>query len=257
MPSARRTTARQLDEELDRLYAAPLDEFVRARNELARRLKNEGKADEAEEIKRLAKPSVPTWAVNQLARRHAREMRALVEAAARLREAQAAGRRDFAQVAATERAAVSELVAAAAEILRETGRPPTDATLARVGTTLHAAAASEAAREDLERGRLTEELEPAGFGALLGAMPESPPARPEDEVGRARERRAARDALSAARQRADDLGARVEEAEEAVAAARDELAHAEKETEHARREADEAAADVEQAEKRLRELGEA
>jgi hypothetical protein len=229
---------------------------VRLRNELARTLKKEGRADEADEVKQLAKPSVPTWAVNQLARRHAREVGALLEAAAQLRKAQAAGRHDFAQVAAIERAAVGELATAAAEILRETGRPPTDATLARVATTLHAAAASDEARDDLRRGRLTEELEPAGFGALLGVMPGPSSARPKDEVGRARERRAARDALSAAQKRADDARGRAEDAEETVAAARDELESAEKEAGRVRGEAEAALREVEQAEAKLRDLEE-
>jgi hypothetical protein len=243
-----------LDDELDGVYGAPLDEFVRARNELAKRLKKEGHAAEAEEVRRLAKPSVAAWAVNQLAHRRARDLRALLDAAARLRDVQATGRGDFAQAAAAERAAVTKLVGAAAEILSETGRRPTDATLGRVATTLHAAAASESARADLERGRLTEELEPAGFGALLGAMPESPPTR-EDEVGRARERRSARNALAELRTRADEAGTRLREAERAVASAREELDRAEAEAARVRSEAEDAAAAVADAEKRLRDLG--
>jgi hypothetical protein len=227
---------------------------VRTRNELAKRLKKEGHAAEAEEVRRLAKPSVAAWAVNQLARRRARDLRALLDAAARLRDVQATGRGDFAHAAAAERAAVTKLVGAAAEILSETGRRPTDATLGRVATTLHTAAASESARADLERGRLTEELEPAGFGALLGAMPESPPTR-EDEVGRARERRSARNALAELRTRADEAGSRLREAERAVASAREELDRAEAEAARVRSEAADAAAAVEDAEKRLRDLG--
>jgi hypothetical protein len=227
---------------------------VRARDELARRLKKEGRPDEAQEVKRLAKPPAPVWAINQLARRRRADVRALLKAAARLREVQGSGRGDFAKAASAERAAVAKLVAAAAGILREGGAAPTDSTVARVATTLHAAAASDEAREDLERGRLTAELEPPGFGALLGAVPEPPASKPADEVAQARERRAARDDLADARSHADAAQERLEAAEEGVADARDELERAEAEAARLRLEVEEAQTKVLQAEKRLRKL---
>jgi hypothetical protein len=54
--------------EPDDLYALPLEEFTAARNELARSLKAAGDADEAARVKKLKKPPVSAWAVNQLAR---------------------------------------------------------------------------------------------------------------------------------------------------------------------------------------------
>ena len=56
-------------DEIDQLFALPLDEFTAARNELARRLKQDGDAEAAEGVRGLAKPTVAAWAVNQLARR--------------------------------------------------------------------------------------------------------------------------------------------------------------------------------------------
>jgi len=51
-----------LEERLDELYALPLDEFTAARNELAKALRAEGKREEADAVKALAKPSVTAWA---------------------------------------------------------------------------------------------------------------------------------------------------------------------------------------------------
>jgi hypothetical protein len=51
-----------LDSRVDELYQLPLDEFTAARNALAKSLKGE----EAESVKRLQKPTIVPWAVNQL-----------------------------------------------------------------------------------------------------------------------------------------------------------------------------------------------
>src|SRR6187397_2507257 len=48
-----------LEEQIDELYKLPLDEFTSARNELAK-----ASADTA--VKKLEKPNVAAWAVNQL-----------------------------------------------------------------------------------------------------------------------------------------------------------------------------------------------
>jgi hypothetical protein len=52
------------DPSVDRLYELPLDEFVAARDALAKERKDPA-------VKKLRKPTVPAWAVNQLARRWA------------------------------------------------------------------------------------------------------------------------------------------------------------------------------------------
>ena len=77
-----------VEAELDRLYALPLEEFTQARNDLARRLTKAGQADAAAEVKKLPKPSIPVWTANQLARREPGELRALLRSAEELRTAQ-------------------------------------------------------------------------------------------------------------------------------------------------------------------------
>ena len=232
----------------ERLYGLPLDEFVRERDALARRLRKEGRRTDADEVAKLAKPPVPAWAVNQLARRRSAEVARLLDTADALRRAQTGGGGDFAQAAADEREAVRALVDAAAEILRESGRPPTDATLSRVGKTLQAAAADEQARGDLERGVLADELEPSGFGGLFGSLPPAaaaPKPRPTPKRDRAREK----EAVARARARAKELRQAAATAERKVADARRALERAEREAAQARERAERAQRDVETAER--------
>ena len=59
----------ELEEEIDSLYAGPLDEFVRERDELARRLNREGDREACARVKALRKPTVGAWALNQAVRR--------------------------------------------------------------------------------------------------------------------------------------------------------------------------------------------
>ena len=75
-------------EEIDELFALPLDEFTAARNALAKRLKQDGDGETAEAVRTLAKPTVAAWAVNQLARHDAEAVRSLLNVAARVRSAQ-------------------------------------------------------------------------------------------------------------------------------------------------------------------------
>ncbi len=139
------------------------------------------------------------------------------------------------------------LTRAAGQLLGEAGRPATDATLDRVAATLRAAAADDEARSQLERGVLTREVEPTGFGTLLTGLPAPPRgAKPKARDARRRERERERaraqaaKAVARARERAEDLERKAAAAEEAAA--------------DARARATEAAAELEAAEQRLSEL---
>jgi hypothetical protein len=172
----------ELDEELDRLYALPLDEFTAARNELAKRLRKESRREEADLVKALSKPSVAAWAVNQLAHRRTKRLRALLEAADALRSAQeralkGSGGDELREASQRERQLVSELRREAGQLLAEGGHAASDATLQRVATTLSSAAVDAEARPLLEAGRLSEEVEASGFDAFAGMSVPSPAAR--------------------------------------------------------------------------------
>src|SRR5689334_4451410 len=78
------------EDPIDRLYGLPLQEFTAARDALVKELRSEGEKERAAEVKKLAKPTRAAWAVNQLARSHPDEVRALVDAGAALSGAQEA-----------------------------------------------------------------------------------------------------------------------------------------------------------------------
>jgi hypothetical protein len=205
-----------LADDVDRLYGLSLADFIEARNALAKELGDP-------EIRKLKKPSVAAWAVNQLARRREVDMRRLVRAGAALEEAQrkalAGGdQKPFEQARRDEREAVRKLRAEAAELLRADGHPASDATLERVAQTLHAGAATEEGRAALLEGRLTEELQPQGFEAFegltiapapgrRGAEQKSKPIR-RDDAGL----RKAREEAAEARRAADEAGRTADQA---------------------------------------------
>ena len=155
----------------DELFGLPPEEFVAARDDLARRLRREGEPEAAKQVKALRRPPLSAWAVNQLARRPGEGLGPLLAAGERLRAAHQAalageGAAELRAAAKDERDAVAGLVRSAMELLGEAGHPTTDATRDRVAATLHAAAASPEAATQVGSGRLTADLDPAGFGAV-------------------------------------------------------------------------------------------
>ena len=241
----------ELEAELDNLYAAPPAEFTGTRNDLAQRLKQAGQVEAAASVKQLRKPTVPLWAVNQLARRHPDDVRALLDAGERLRVAQQAALRGESQELRTatteERKILHGLTQRAADLLRETGH---SADTKRIADTLRAAAVDESGRELLRLGRLSEELEASGFGGFAGmeipsrskpaektAKAPSPAAqrRREEQLRKLREgvTKAKRDATKAERAAAraeatlDTARRRLVEANETVQRAEAELEKAE------------------------------
>jgi hypothetical protein len=162
------------EEAADALFGLAPEEFVAARDDLARRLKREGDPEAAARVKALRRPPLSAWAVNQLARDRGRELEPLLAAGERLRSAHqgALAGGDAAELRAAaraEREAVAGLVEAALERLREAGHPTTDTTRDRIAATLHAAAASPAAADLVRNGRLTADLDPSGFGTAPDA----------------------------------------------------------------------------------------
>jgi hypothetical protein len=208
-----------IDAELDRLYGLPLEEFTKARNSLSARLQKAGETDVAAEVKALAKPSVPAWAVNQLARTRKHDVRALLDAAERSRSGKAKSLREELD---EQRDALQRLTNEARDLLEtERGSAP-DAMVQRIASTLRAAASDPAAAELLERGRLNEDLEPAGFEALAGLVDvKSPAASKPGESGVRRKRlEMAQKAVRERKAEAAELHDRAEESERQAAKAR-------------------------------------
>jgi hypothetical protein len=159
----------------DDLYGLPVEEFTKARDELAKELRKAGKKEAADEVKSLRKPSVSAWAVNQAARRRPQETKALVKAGDELRKAQrgVVSGRDPAQLreaTTAHRRLVEELTEEARTALEERGAASA-ATVTRVAQTLRAASIDKEASKALTAGTLAEDVEQAGFGPLLSAVP--------------------------------------------------------------------------------------
>lgn len=210
-----------INDEIDQLYALSPDGFTSARDELVRRLAANGEKEGAAEIKRLRKPTLVAWALNQLTRRQAKELQALVEAGEALRTAQrraASGVKDSGFQEATERrrTAVMKLTGKATALLTEAGKPSQTAE-SEIGRSLEAASVDPEAGAQLLKGRLSKPISTVpgfdsvgGFEVITGSEPDDD-AGAERSAGRAAVRNAERQARKAesdaqrARMRADTL----------------------------------------------------
>jgi hypothetical protein len=253
------------EDEIGRLYELPPAEFTSARDELAKRLRKGGDRDAADSVKRLKKPSAAAWAINQAARHGADEVEQLLEAGAVLRKAHAAamggkGAGGLRGAAEEEREAVAEVSKLAEAALREAGQA-NDANVERVRDTLHAVAADDALRAELEAGRVTTHRAATGLGpfALGGETPTAPAPRARtkepagqktkkpDKKAEERARREAERAAEEERERQEQEKALQRELREAKAA----LARASKRLDNAERAAERARAAAERAAEEL------
>jgi hypothetical protein len=162
--------SRSVEAEIDRLYRLAPEEFTAARNALARTA-----GADAPEVRRLAKPPLAAWAVNQLYWKRRGLYDALIAASQELRQVHKAilagrppspeaeaGRGDLRAAGKSHDEAIESASKAALAILQEGGHPATDATRQAILTTLRALPAEEPA------GRLTRALQPGGFEMLAG-----------------------------------------------------------------------------------------
>jgi hypothetical protein len=152
---------RRIDTEIDRLYQLTPDEFTAARNALAKDAGSDG-AD----VRRLAKPPIAAWAVNQIYWKQRVVYDALIAASTELRKlhkAILAGRRaDIREGANAHEESIDAALKSALAILSEEGHPVTDATRQAILTTLRSLPADD------PPGRLTRTLQPGGFEMLAG-----------------------------------------------------------------------------------------
>jgi hypothetical protein len=237
-----------LESELDALYALPLEQFTKARNDLAARLRKAHQCDAAAVVRSLKKPTAAASTANQLAREEPKQVAALLEAGARLRELQQqalAGKAradDVSDAATVERDAVRTLLTSARRLLGDRATQPL---LDKLSQTLRAAAVEDAARSLLQRGRLTEDLTAVGFGPLEAVKPSR---RRGDEVARA-----ARERVTMLRGEARRLAAEARTAERAASDAARAAGILREEADAKGREAEHAAAELAAAEEDLRD----
>jgi hypothetical protein len=254
-----------LEDEIDRLYGLPLEEFTRERDLAARAARKAGRREEAGEIARLRKPPVAAWAINRLARDRRRDVDLLLDSGKRLLDAQRAaleggGRKELDQARASLDKAVARLVSAGKVLLE--GRA-SEATLGKIDETLRLGAITTDGREQLARGTLTDTMQGTGWDLLEGLAAElqSPAAskraraRPKAKpsaTARA-ELEAARAAVRTAGERRGEAADAVREAERGLATARRSLGAAEARLEDARRALAKADGEVEEAKRKLRD----
>jgi hypothetical protein len=164
-----KSNSAKLNDDVDALFKLPLAEFIDARNTLAKSLKQSGRADDANLVKTLAKPSVSAWTVNQLYWNHRDEFEMLLAAGRRFRKAQTAGKiadmRNSLQARSESLLQLSDL---ATSLLSDAGHNPSLDTIRRITTTLEALSALI---DVPTLGRLSQDVDPPGFESLASFIP--------------------------------------------------------------------------------------
>ncbi|HYB93321.1 MAG TPA: hypothetical protein VEC39_00010 [Vicinamibacterales bacterium] len=149
----------KVDDQIDELYQLPLDEFTAARNALA-------KATGDSAIKKLEKPNLAAWAVNQLYWRQRKLYDDVVKTSGQVRTAyqqMLAGKNADVRAADTFHAeAMRRAKDAIRRMLEEAGNSTSDAVMTPVTETLDALPTTD------PPGRLVKPLRRTGFEALEG-----------------------------------------------------------------------------------------
>jgi hypothetical protein len=179
-----------MQDERDDLADVPPEEFVAARDAVAKNLKSDGRSDEAAQVKKLRKPTVTRWVADQVLRHHTGEVDALRSALQRVAAAQEAAitrgdRGALATATAERRDAMTALGNAVDEVLSRDDRPRHhhDEVLGAIEadvTTEVAAGGTFGLRDDLElperpapqparRDRVAERREAQALAALESA----------------------------------------------------------------------------------------
>ncbi|WP_437689031.1 hypothetical protein [Sorangium sp. So ce176] len=190
------------EDEVDDLYKKPLGDFTRARDDLAKRLRQAGDKAAAARVKALRRPTAAAWTLNQLARRYPQRMEALLDAGERLREAQQGalapgGAQELREASQGHRAIVNELLRAAPALFAEGGYSEKGNPMDRLRDSLLATpTASASDLELLARGRVSGEIEPGDLSDMLGLLRGRPSERPagaddEEKADRGRKTRKA------------------------------------------------------------------
>ena len=150
-----------LDDRIDQLYQLPLDQFTASRNALAKEA-----GPRAAAVKKLEKPNLAAWTVNQLYWRERKIYDDVIKAAERMRtvyKQMLAGKSaDVRGAEDIHQDALKEAKQAARRILEEGGHPHPDTVMMPVAETLDALPGAEAP------GRLTKPLRRMGFNVLEG-----------------------------------------------------------------------------------------
>jgi hypothetical protein len=236
---AKRGRKQSAGDELEGLYGAPFDDFVSERDELAKRLRDEGDAERAAEVKKLRKPSRSVWAVNQGVRADAAAAKRLIKAGEDLEAAQGkalggGGQKALRDAMSDQQEAVEHMMGAVESGTAEQGEL-SSAVLDRVRETLRAVAGDAELREEFAAGRVTRDRQAVGFGGAVKPAPSRSAAPRKAKPSAARQRkaeqgvkRAQRD-LDTATKRVKEAQRRLARAQKGVEGAQQKLDEAEEE----------------------------
>jgi hypothetical protein len=211
-----------LESRIDELYRGSLHEFTAARNSLAKTVQGA----EAQRVRKLAKPTVVPWAVNQVYWRARTVWDRLMKTGEQLRTAQLAsleGRKaDVRAAGEAHREAIADAVQQAQSIAGAEHVDPAPDALMRTFEAL-----SLAPRMAEPAGRVTRPIQPAGFEALSGVKVAAPP--PPKAPTAAEKKRLAKEDAERKRAEAERKKheAEVRKAEAALERARQRMAEAE------------------------------
>ena len=235
-----------LDEKIDQLYQLPLDEFTPARNALA---KESGDAA----VKKLEKPVLAAWAVNQLYWHERKLYDEVIKTSGQVRTAHQqmlAGKASDVKAAEVFHAeAMRKAKAAIRSFIEAAGNTASDAVMTPITEMLDALPTTD------PPGRFTKPFRRTGFEALHGVtiaakpvdrgVPKPLPARAAKDSGAeadAEESRRQREELLMAKERLRFADAAQREAEAALERAERALERAERTRERVEKELEEAAA---------------
>jgi hypothetical protein len=274
------------------LYALPPAEFTAARDELAKQARAAGQRDDAALIKKLTRPTVSAWLVNQFVRTAPESMDRLYELALALHAAQQelAGDR-LRELSVQRRQLMAELMPEVGRVAADSGVTASAAALDEIRATLEAALADAGAREAVRTGQLTRALSYAGLGEVdlaaalavipagrtagpgAGARPaatgkrSAPGAGPEGRAGASRGsgrakgaeggRAAAESAAERARQDLDDAEAEVAAAAQRLAEAASQVTAVSEQRQFLNRRMEQLRQDLDEAEAEGRQLAKA
>ena len=224
-PSSKLYAVVDVDEEIRKLYAGPLDEFVKGRDALVKDLKDKGQKERAAEVKAFKRPTVSAWAVNQLSHQQSSKIEQLAAVVSEMEAKVSASK--LRELMDERRRLISQLTADAEKILSSSPHGAAPQTLSQVTQTLTAATSGDDL-ETLKRGTFSRPLEASGFGdAFLDLDEEDEEPQPSKEEERLRaevetveqELNARRQELSDASGEESRLRAELEAAEKRVASA--------------------------------------
>ena len=103
MASKSKPASKKVAKAMADVYAAPLSSFVKVRDQVARRLRDEGETEFATTVGKTKKPTLPAWALTKLVTSEPGRLDKVEAADRKLTEAMSKGKADAVRAATHER----------------------------------------------------------------------------------------------------------------------------------------------------------